>query len=395
MGFALRGDLADHDIARLDFGTDTDDARFVQILQGVFTEVRDIVGNLFLAEFGVSGDAFEFLDMNRGITIFLDQFFGNENRILEVVTFPGHESDQNILTKSQFTPVGRRTVGDNLTTLDHIANLDDRLLVKASVLIGTDKLDEIVNINTGTGFVDFIFIDLDDDTAGVNRLDDAVMTGNNRRTGVMGDDPLHAGTDQRGIGTQQRHSLALHVRTHQGAVGVIVLEERNQRGGNRNQLLRRNVHQFDVVLVHQHELAALAGIDQFINEAALLVERRVRLGDRMSLFLERREILDFVGDLTVIDDAVRGFDETVLVNPGIGRQRSDQTDVRTFRGLDRANSTVVGRVNVTHFEAGALTGQATRAECRKTPLVGNLGKRVGLVHKLGELRRTEELLDHC
>ena len=45
----------------------------------------------------------------------------------------------------------------------------------------------------------------------------------------------------------ERHRLALHVRSHERAVGVVVLEERDQRRGDRHQLVRRHVHQRDVL----------------------------------------------------------------------------------------------------------------------------------------------------
>ena len=70
---------------------------------------------------------------------------------------------------------------------------------------------------------------------------------------------LHAGADQRRLGADQRHRLALHVRAHQRAVGVVVLEERDQRRGDRDELLRRDVDQVDVLRPGQHELAAARG----------------------------------------------------------------------------------------------------------------------------------------
>ena len=76
------------------------------------------------------------------------------------------------------------------------------------------------------------------------------------------------------------------------------------------------------------------------------------------------------------------------------RETRDQADVRTLRGLDRADASVVGRMDVTHLETSPLTGQTAGSESRETTLVRDLGERVGLVHELGELRRTEELLDH-
>ena len=45
---------------------------------------------------------------------------------------------------------------------------------------------------------------------------------------------------------EQRHGLALHVRSHQSAVRVIVLEERNQAGRDRDELLRTDVEILDL-----------------------------------------------------------------------------------------------------------------------------------------------------
>ena len=51
------------------------------------------------------------------------------------------------------------------------------------------------------------------------------------------------------------------------------------------------------------------------------------------------------------------------------------------------------RVNVADFESGALTRQTARPKCRQTALVRDLRQRVGLVHELRQLRRSEELAD--
>jgi hypothetical protein len=75
--------------------------------------------------------------------------------------------------------------------------------------------------------------------------------------GVAGHHVFHAGADQRRLGAQQRHGLTLHVRAHQRAVGVVVLEERDQRRGDRHELLRRHVHEVDLVGRRHHEVAAL------------------------------------------------------------------------------------------------------------------------------------------
>ena len=50
--------------------------------------------------------------------------------------------------------------------------------------------------------------------------------------GVVGGVELHAGANKRRLGTKQRNCLALHVGTHERAVGVVVLQERDHRGGH-------------------------------------------------------------------------------------------------------------------------------------------------------------------
>ena len=139
------------------------------------------------------------------------------------------------------------------------------------------------------------------------------------------------------------------------------------------------------------EIAAVPAGDQVGGEAPLGIELGIGLGDGVAPFVHRREIDDLVGDLAVVDLAVRAFDEAVLVDPGIGREPVDQADIRAFRRLDRADAAVMRRMHVAHLEAGALAGQTARPERREAPLVGDLRQRIGLVHELRELRRAEEL----
>ena len=51
-------------------------------------------------------------------------------------------------------------------------------------------------------------------------------------------------------------------------------------------------------------------------------------------------------------------------------------------------------VHVTHLKARPFSGQTARSECRHPSLVGDLGQRIGLIHELAELIRTEERIDH-
>src|SRR4051812_44899210 len=81
-------------------------------------------------------------------------------------------------------------------------------------------------------------------------------------------------------------------------------------------------------------------------------------------------------DAPVNNFAVRRLDEAELVDARETRERRDEPDVRPFRRLDRADATVVRRVDVAHFETGALAREAARPEGREPALVRDLGERV-------------------
>src|SRR5690606_37474252 len=98
-------------------------------------------------------------------------------------------------------------------------------------------------------------------------------------------------------------------------------------------------------------------------------------------------------DPTVDDLPVRGLDEPERVDPRVRGQRTDQTDVRAFRRLDRAHPAVVAGVHVTDVHAGAFTRQTTGAERVEAPFVRQTRQRVVLVHELRQLGGSEELPD--
>ncbi len=137
------------------------------------------------------------------------------------------------------------------------------------------------------------------DVVAVNDLDDALALGGDDLAGVDRGAVLHAGTHERGRRTQQRNSLALHVRAHEGAVRVVVLEERDERGGDRHHLARRDVHVVDVgrdLLVRLTEVAvgALDAAQDLVADelAGLGVEELVRLSDDVLLFFVSGQEVD-------------------------------------------------------------------------------------------------------
>ena len=193
------------------------------------------------------------------------------------------------------------------------------------------------------------------------REHDRILLGYHHLAAIARRQVFHAGADDRRVWSQQRHRLALHVRSHQRAVGVVVLQERHQRGGHRDQLLRRHVDELDLRAWRQDEVAGAAGVDAVLDEAAVLLERRIRLGDDVVVLFPRRQVvgvgleldalllrpavgadelvgfhhvprlvlgvaagvqdLDVVDDASVLDLSVRRLDEAELIDARVARER--------------------------------------------------------------------------
>ena len=89
--------------------------------------------------------------------------------------------------------------------------------------------------------------------------------------GVPGDALFKTGADQGRVGNQQRNGLALHVRTHERAVGVVVFEERNQARRHGNELLRRHVHVMHLVGLHLEKVTAIPRRNLLLGEPPLSI----------------------------------------------------------------------------------------------------------------------------
>ena len=135
LGFTLGRDLADQHVARLDFRTDGNNAGGIQAPQLALCQVGDITGNFFRAELGIARHHRQFLDVNRGVAVFGDDFLVDQNRVFEVVAVPRHEGDQHVLAQRQLAHVGRGAIGDDVAAGDDVAHLHQRTLVDVGVLV--------------------------------------------------------------------------------------------------------------------------------------------------------------------------------------------------------------------------------------------------------------------
>ena len=223
LGLALRGDLAHQDVTGADVGTDADDAALVQIAQDVFRDVRDLAGDFLSAQLGIASIDLVLLDVDGGQDILFHDALVEDDGVLVVVAFPRHEGNQQVAAEGHLTIVGTRAIGQNLAGLYALAHRNQRGLVVVGALVGALELTQDVGVALA------LIIHDGDDISGDVFYHTGLRSDNNVAS-VISSALLHAGTYQRSLGANQRHGLLLHVRTHQGTVSIVVLQERNHGG---------------------------------------------------------------------------------------------------------------------------------------------------------------------
>src|SRR3954447_18839130 len=385
LGLALRRDLADEQVARADLGADAHDAALVELREGLLRAVRDVARDLLVAELRGARIDLVLVDVDRRKDVVLDEPLAEDDRVLEVEALERHERDEQVGAERELAVVGRAPVCEHLSRGDCVVQAHHRLVVDERALVRAHELRQRVRVSA--------VLALDDDAVGVDVDEGAGVFRDDAVAGVAGRAVLEAGADERGLPHEERNGLPLHVRAHERTVRVVVLEERDERSRDRDDLRRRDVHELDV-LRRSRDCLALGGAAEHrcLQELPVLVRGRRRLRDRVAGLLDRVEVDDLVRDLAGEDLAVRRLDEAELADGRVRREVADEADVRAFRRLDRAHAAVVGRVDVAHLDRRAFTGKSTRAERTQPPAMREAGEAVRLVHELRELRGAEELL---
>ena len=111
--------------------------------------------------------------MNSSEPVFLHHAFRDKDRVLEVVTVPGHESDAQVLSQRQLAHVGARTVGQHVAAHDNITRRNQRPLVDAGVLVGARILGEVVDIHTRLARHGLVVVGAHHDTSRIDGIDHA------------------------------------------------------------------------------------------------------------------------------------------------------------------------------------------------------------------------------
>jgi hypothetical protein len=103
-------------------------------------------------------------------------------------------------------------------------------------------------------------------------------------------------------------------------VSIVVLQEWDERCGDRGNLLRRYVHEVNVCRGHNGEVGVLTTLDDFTDKGSVVVQRGIALTDDVVLLLVGSEIDDIVvievGN-TILYLTVRSRDEAEFINLGI------------------------------------------------------------------------------
>ena len=160
-----------HTPASVHFGTDVNNARLIEFAQRAFTDIGDVCGDFLRAKLGISGDAGQLLNVDRGKPILLNNALRDEDRILKVVAVPGHERDAHVLAQRQLTQINRGSIGKDVAAGHHIARLHNGALVNTGVLVRTLILGQVINIDRRVIDADFLGINPHHDAARIDRVD--------------------------------------------------------------------------------------------------------------------------------------------------------------------------------------------------------------------------------
>ena len=231
---ALGRDLADEDVAGADLGADADDAVIVEVGEHVLGEVGDLAGDLLRAELGVASVDLVAGDAHRGEEVLLDHALGDDDAVLVVEALPRHVGHGEVGAEGELAVVDGGAVGERLARLDLLARGHNGTVVDAGGLVGALVLGQVVALGA-------VLVGVDDHVGGIDLGDHAGVRGADELAGVERGALLHAGADERRVGLDQGHGLALHVGAHEGTLGVVVLGWRPRRaaGAGRRPCSRR------------------------------------------------------------------------------------------------------------------------------------------------------------
>ena len=99
-----------------------------------------------------------------------------------------------------------------------------------------------------------------------------------------------------------------------------MLEEGNETGCYGDKLFRRNIHVLNFLGLDLNEIRTVTRRYGFAKKLAAAVHRRVGLSNIEVFITITREIFDVISNAPTFYLAVRSFDESEVIDSGIGTQ---------------------------------------------------------------------------
>ena len=288
LGLALGRYLAHEDVAGADLCADADDAFLVQVVERVLAHAGDVPRYLAGAEFRVARLHLVPFDVDGRELGIAHEVLGDDDGVLEVVALHRHERAEHVLAEREVAFLRGRAVGERGALGHGVSDRDDGALREAGALVGADELPQHV------GELLAVLV-RDDDHFARHGGDGSGGLGEHHLPGVARDALLHARADERGVRLDERDGLPLHVGAHQRPVGVVVLQERDERGGDAYDLYRRDVHVVHALGRLHQVVRGHPAFDAVFEQLELVVHGGVSLRDD--------ELVLFVGGQ--VDDLIR------------------------------------------------------------------------------------------
>ncbi len=212
--------------------THTDDTAFVEVFGGVLANVGDIVGELFHTALGLAYFEGILVDVYRGKDIVADYALVEHDGVLVVVTLPRHERNLEVAAQCELAVLGGVAFGEYIAFVYALALVADGAKVDCGALVGLAPLGYAVGLDRLVESDELLFVGAvvaDTYACSVYKLDHTFTLGCNLCAAVAGKLCFDTGTYDRSLAAHKGHSLTHHVRSHECAVGVVMLEEGDQR----------------------------------------------------------------------------------------------------------------------------------------------------------------------
>lgn len=193
------------------FCININDIGFIQFGECSFIYVWDVSGDFFWFQFGVMGYICQFLNVDGGEMVFLNNMFGYEDGVFEVVIILWYECYVYVLIKCQFIEVGGWIVCQYVVMFNWFIQRYIWYLVDIGVLVRMGVFGQVVDVDICFIWIYFVFVNFDNDMGSIYVLNDIIMFSYCSYIGVNGNSMFYISINQWFISMQSWNGLMLYV----------------------------------------------------------------------------------------------------------------------------------------------------------------------------------------